>query len=72
MRELHHCLRITIRQDKHEKTVEIQQKQSILRMIEKYELQDSKPVSTPADPNVRLRKDDDVNKAVNPCCIIQW
>lgn len=35
-------------------------------MLEKYGLQDSKPVSTPADPNVRLRKDDGVSKAVNP------
>ena len=66
MGELHYCLGITIRQDTNEKTVEIQQKQYILRMLEKYGLQDSKPVSTPADPNVRLRKDDGVSKAVNP------
>ena len=33
---------------------------------QKYGLQDSKPVSTPADPNVRLRKDDGVSKAVDP------
>ena len=65
MGELHYCLGITIRQGKSEKTVEIQQQQYILRMLEKYKLQDSKPVSTPADPNVRLRKDDDVSKAVN-------
>ena len=40
MGELHYYLGITIRQDKNEKTVEIQQKQYILRMLEKYGLQD--------------------------------
>ena len=66
MGKLHYCLGITIRQDDTEKKIEIQQKQYILRMLEKYGLQDAKPVSTPADPNVRLRKDDGVSKTVDP------
>ena len=66
MGKLQYCLGITIRQDNTEKKVEIQQKQYILRMLEKYGLQDAKPVSTPADPSVRLRKDDGVSKTVDP------
>lgn len=66
MGELHYCLGITIRQDKAKKAIEMQQKQYILKMLKKYRLQKSKPVSTPADPNVKLRKDDNVSKAVDP------
>ena len=35
-------------------------------MVEKYRLQDAKPVPTPADPNVKLCKDDGVSKMVDP------
>ena len=65
MGELHYCLGITIKQDKADKTVEIQQKQYIMRILEKYGLQDLKPVSTPADPNVKLKKDDRISKPVD-------
>ena len=65
MGELHYCLGITIKQDKADKTVEIQQKQYIMRILEKYGLQDSKPVSTPADPNAKLKKDDRISKPVD-------
>lgn len=66
MSELHYCLGITIRQDKAKKAIEMQQKQYVLKMLKKYRLQESKTVSTPADPNVKLRKDDNVSKAVDP------
>ena len=65
MGELHYCLGITIKQDKADKTVEIQKKQYIIRILEKYGLQDSKPVSTPADPNAKLKKDDRISKPVD-------
>ena len=65
MGELHYCLGISIKQDKAGKTLEMHQKQYLLKMLEKYNLQDAKPVSTPADSNVRLRKDDNVSKAVD-------
>lgn len=66
MSDLHYWLGITIKQDKIDKLVEIQQKQYIQKMLEKFGLQESKSVSIPANPNVRLRKDDSVSKAVDP------
>ena len=62
MGELHYCLGITIEQDKAEKSIHLHQKQYHLKMLK---LEDAKPVSTPADPNVKLRKDDGVSKAVD-------
>ena len=44
---------------------EIERFKARLKMLEKYNLQDAKPVSTPADSNVRLQKDDNVSKAVD-------
>ena len=46
--------------------LELHQKQYIKKMLKKYKLEDVKPVSTPADPNVTLQKDDGISKAVNP------
>ena len=34
-------------------------------MLRKFKLEDAKPMSTPADPNVKLCKDDGVSKAVD-------
>lgn len=42
------------------------QKQYILKLLEKYKLVDAKKVSTPADPNVKLCKNDEVSKSVDP------
>ena len=68
MGELHYCLGITIKQDKNENTMEIQQKQYILRMFEKNLIWTSRLKTSvyTSQPNVRLRKDDGVSKAVNP------
>ena len=65
MGELHYCLGIAIIYTVGE-SIELHQKQYIEKTLKKYHLEDVKPVSTPADPNVRLRKDDGVSKAVNP------
>ena len=35
-------------------------------MLKKHQLEDVKPVSTPADPKVTLHKDNGVSKAMNP------
>ena len=66
MGELHYCLGITISQDQTNNTIEMHQKQYILKMLEKYSLIGAKSVSTPADPNVKLCKDDKVSKQVDP------
>ena len=63
--ELHYCLGIIIKYDMVGKLIEIHQKQYIMKMLEKYKLQDVKPVATPADLNVKLCKDDNVSKPVD-------
>lgn len=65
MGELHYCLGIAITH-RFGESIENQQKHYILKMIEKYNVGDAKVVSTPADPNVRLCKDDGVSKNVDP------
>ena len=66
MGPLHYCLGISIEQDKDQKCIWVHQKQYILKMLEKYGFTDSKVVSTPADVNNELKKDDGVSKAVDP------
>ena len=63
--ELHYCLGITIEQDTTEKSIGLHQKQYLLKMLKKFKLENAKPVSTPADPNVKLCKDDGVSKSVD-------
>ena len=65
MAELHYCLGITIAYTVGE-PLELHQKQYIEKKLKKYKLEDFKLVSTPADPNVILQKDDGMSKAVNP------
>ena len=65
MGKLHYCLGINIQHDEENNCFWIQQKQYIMDMIQKYGLTDAKTVSSPADLNVKLRKDDRVSKQVN-------
>ena len=65
MGELHNCLGIVITYVVGE-LIELHQKQYIEKMLKKYQLEDVKSVSTPADTNVRLQKNDGVSKAVDP------
>ena len=65
MGELHYCLEITIEQDQERNSLWIHQHQYISKLIEKYGLSEAKPVSTPADPGIKLIKDDG-SKSVNP------
>ena len=65
MGEFHYCLGISAIQDKEKGCLWIHQKQYISRMLEKYSLMDANPVTTPADPNVKLVKNDGVSKRVD-------
>ena len=65
MGKLHYCLGINIQHEKENNCFWIHQKQYIMDMIQKYGLTDAKTVSSPADLNVKLRKDDSVSKQVN-------
>ena len=62
---LHYCLDTTIEQDTTEKSIGLYQKQYLLKMLKRFKVEDAKPVPTPADPNVRLCKDDGVSKSVD-------
>ena len=59
MGELHCCLGIISECDKGKKSLYMHQKQYITNMIEKFGLSNCKPVSTPADINVKLTKDEE-------------
>ena len=65
MGKLHYCLGIHVEQNEQKQCLWIHQKQYILNMLEKYSLSEAKIVSTPADINVKLKKDDGVSKEVN-------
>ncbi len=60
MGSLHYCLGVSIVQS--EDCIWLHQKQYILSMLQKFGLMDAKSVSTPADQNVKLVKDDGVSK----------
>ena len=66
MGSLHYCLGISVVQDEDKKCIWLHQKQYILSMLQKFGMNEAKPVSTPADNNVRLQKDDGISKPVDP------
>lgn len=63
MGEIQHCLGISI--NKTNDTLEMQQKHYIQQILNKYRLTDANTVSTPADKNVVLCKDDGVSQQVD-------
>ena len=60
--KLHYCLGINIDQDK--KTIKLHQQHYILQILKRFGMENSNPVSTPADVNVKLVKDDGISKPV--------
>ena len=60
MIELHYCLGIGVVQDKENKQIQLHQGQYTFGQTE------AKTVSTPADLNVKLEKNDGVSKTVDP------
>ena len=60
MGSLHYCLGVSVVQNSD--GIWLHQKQYILSMLRKFHLMDDKPMSTSADPNVKLMKDDGVSK----------
>ena len=58
---LHYFLGVNTEQTKDE--IRLSQKQYIIKMIERYGLQDANPVSTPMDMNVKHVADDGYSKA---------
>ena len=70
--ELHYCLGILIEQSQESKCLWLHQKQYISSMLERYRLSDAKPATTPADINVKLRRDDKVSRPVIQQSTNQW
>jgi len=56
MGELRYCLGISVGQNKADRTVEIKQKQYIPKLLDRYGVNNAKPVATLADRIVRLSK----------------
>lgn len=66
IQKLHYCLGISILQDEDKKCIWLHQKQYVQNMLINYGLTEAKIASTPADPNVKLEKDDGVGTEVDP------
>jgi len=66
MGKLHYCLGVSIVHDEDQKCLWLHQRQYIQCMLDKYGLTEAKIVSTPADSNVKLQKNDGISKSVDP------
>ena len=60
----HYCLGVNI--ETMDGVLQMNQEQYIKKILNKYKLQDRKPVSTPMDVNVKLMKDDGYSKPIDP------
>ena len=58
MRELHYCLGVGVVQEKENKQIWLHQGQYIEKIVKKLEQTEAKTVSTSADLNVKLEKND--------------
>ena len=65
MGQLHYYVGVCIVQDKENKQVFLHQGQYIEKILKKFGQREAKPVSTPADLNVKLQKEDDVSRPVD-------
>ena len=63
--ELHYYVGVCIVQDKERKQVDLHQGQHIEKMLKKFGQTEAKPVSTSADLNVKLQKEDGVSRPVD-------
>ena len=63
--KLHYCLGISVTLDESSQTIRLNQSRYLVKILEKYGLTEANSVSTPADPNVKLLKDDGCSKKVD-------
>ena len=63
--KLHHFLGITVTQDEDQGCAWIAQPSYTRNLLEKFEMQDCKPVSTPVDANAKLQKANDEDDLAN-------
>ena len=64
LREIHYCVGIQVERDKHNKRMKLHQAQYLTKLLEKFGMQDCKPVATPVDQSTKLlpNKGQPVNK----------
>lgn len=65
MGRLHYILGIRVKQNEVENQILLDQRQYILNLLSKYGMANANPVSTPSDPNQKLRMDDGISKRVD-------
>ena len=63
--KLHYCLGTSVTLDESSQTIRLNQSRYLVKILEKYGLTEANSVSTPADPNVKLLKDDGCSKKVD-------
>ena len=63
--KLHYCLGISVTLDESSQTIRLNQSRYLVKILEKYGLTEANSVSTSADPNVKLLKDDGCSKKVD-------
>ena len=61
--ELHYCLGITVERDS--SRIRLNQKFYLTQVLERFDMLNANPVSTPADCSVRLQNNDNVSKPVD-------
>ena len=64
--KLHYCLGISVNLNESNNAIYLDQSRYLLKILEKYGLAEAKTISIPADPNVKLLKDDGCSKKVDP------
>ena len=62
--KLHYYLEISVHLNESTQTIRLNQSHYLLKILEKYGPTEAKTVFTPADPNVKLLKDDGCSKKV--------
>ena len=63
--KLYYCLGISVTLDESSQTIRLNQSRYLVKILEKYGLTEANSVSAPADPNVKLLKDDGCSKKVD-------
>src|SRR5579871_7040963 len=59
LKDLIYFLRIQVRRNKQIRTIHLDQTQYILKILKRFELQDSKPTGTPLETGIKLTKSED-------------
>ena len=65
LREIHYCLGMAIERDRSPKVLMIHQESYLKNVLERFGMEDCKPISTPMDPNGKFEKLADDERSAN-------